>query len=151
MEKETHIVSHYLFGFRAFFILFWSGLVIYFAIEFPKVWFDQTYSRTGLAIIGIPFILLVIAGLYIFIVHRITLTNDFIEDRTIIAKRIYFNKIKNVVLGPNFIEIHSGKKKKILVSMNHEKYDDIKWLILNKVESQDITSISTRKRYRKSW
>ena len=132
-------------------ILFWSGLEIYFAIEFPKAWFDESYSKTGLAIIGIPCILMVIAGLYIFIVHRITLTNNFIEDRTMIAKRIYFNQIKNVVLGPNFIEIHSGEKKKILVSTNHEKYDDIKWLILDKVESQDITSVSTRKRYRKSW
>ncbi len=132
-------------------ILFWSGLAIYFAIEFPKAWFDESYSKTGLAIIGIPCILMVIAGLYIFIVHRITLTNNFIEDRTLIANRIYFNQIKNVVLGPNFVEIHSEEKKKILVSMNHEKYDDIKWLILDKVESQDITSVSTRKRYRKSW
>ncbi|WP_461589752.1 hypothetical protein [Winogradskyella sp.] len=132
-------------------ILFWSGLAIYFAIEFPNAWFDENYSRTGLAIVGIPCLLLVIGGLYIFIIHRITLTNDYIEDRTLIAKRIYFNKISNVVLGPNFIEIHTGKKKKILVSMNHEKYDDIKWLILDKVESQDITSVSTRKRYRKSW
>ena len=132
-------------------ILFWSGLAIYFAIEFPKAWFDESYSRSGLAIISIPCILLVIAGLYIFIIHRITLTNEFIEDRTLISRRIYFNNISNVVLGPNFIEIQTGKKKKVLVSTNHEYYDDIKWFILDKVESQNIISVSTRKRHRKSW
>lgn len=151
METNSEIVSRFTLGFRAVMVILWGGIAFYIAIDFPNIWFDESYSKTGLIIVGIPFLVLLLGGMYIPLFARIILTNEFIEVKYLFSKRVNFHQLKKIELGPNFVELHSEKNKKVVVSWIHENYDEIRFQLLEKANSIKGVSITQRHRYRKSW
>ena len=151
MESNAKIESRYTLGFRAFIIIFWVGISVYIAIDFPEFWNDENINKIGLTIIGIPSIIILISGIVSFQLTRISLTDEYIEEKVLLTKRIDFPKLKRVELGPHFLELHSEDNKKVVVSWLHENYSEIRTLLIDKANSMNDVTITYRKRYRKLW
>ncbi|RNC85961.1 MAG: hypothetical protein ED557_04120 [Balneola sp.] len=128
---------------------FWILFGIYVFIKFPNLWYDPSYSKSGLIlVVVIPSFLLVVLGFAFSFKNKLIVTNEFIEFKRIRSLKIYYKEFTRVEVGSNFIKIYGPKRKSIAIGWIFQDYEKIKEKILRAMESFPEVKIISKERYR---